>query len=59
MSWEGDVNGTQAYVLEEHLLVLLKIRSHQDQEDKQPCALTVYANEAADRLAGAGDARRR
>jgi len=53
-SWEGDVNGTQAYVLEEHLLVLLKIRSHQDKEDKKPCALTVYANEAADKLAGAG-----
>ena len=52
--WDGDVNGTQAYVLEEHLLVLLKIRSHQDKEDKMPCALTVYANEAADRLAGAG-----
>ena len=53
-SWDGDVNGTQAYVLEEHLLVLLKIRSHQDKEDKKPSALTVYANEAADRLAGAG-----
>ena len=53
--WDGDVNGTQAYVLEEHLLVLLKIRSHQkEEEDKVPCALAVYANEAADRLAGAG-----
>ena len=53
--WDGDVNGTQAYVLEEHLLVLLKIRSHQkEDEDKVPCALAVYANEAADRLAGAG-----
>jgi hypothetical protein len=27
--WDGDVNGTQAYVFEDHLLVLLKIRSHQ------------------------------
>ena len=54
-SWEGDVNGTQAYVFEEHLLVLLKIRSHQKVgEDKVPCALAVYANVAADRLAGAG-----
>ena len=53
--WDGDVNGTQAYVFEEHLLVLLKIRSHQKVgEDKVPCALAVYANVAADRLAGAG-----
>ena len=31
--WEGDINGTQAYVLEECLLVLLKIRSHQPKGD--------------------------
>ena len=52
--WDGDVNGTQAYVLHEHLLVLLKIKSHQPEGEDRPCKLAVYANEAADRLAGAG-----
>ena len=31
--WAGDINGTQAYVLEDYLLVLLKIRSHQPKGD--------------------------
>ena len=52
--WGGDINGTQAYVLEEHLLMLLKVRSHQPEGEKKPCALAVYANEAADHRAGAG-----
>jgi len=53
-SWEGDINGTQAYVFEEYLLVLLKVRAHQPEGVKKPCALAVYANEAADEWAGAG-----
>ena len=54
MSWEGDINRTQAYVFKEHLLVVLKIRSHQPEGEKNPCALAVYVNEAADHHAGAG-----
>ena len=53
-SWDGDINGTQAYVFEEYLLVVLKVRSHPPEGVKKPCALTVYANEAADEWAGAG-----
>ena len=44
--WAGDINGTQAYVLEEYLLIMLKILSHQPEGEKEPCALAVYANEA-------------
>ena len=53
-SWEGDVNGTQAYVFEEHLLVVLKVRSHPPEGVNEPCALTRYANEASDVRAGEG-----
>ena len=52
--WDGDVNGTQAYVFREYLLVVLKIRSHQKEGEALPCKLAVHANEVADRLAGAG-----
>ena len=31
--WAGDINGTQAYVLEDYLLVLLKIRSNQPKRE--------------------------
>ena len=52
--WDGDVNGTQAYVFREYLLVVLKIRSHQKEGEALPCKLAVHANEAAERWAGAG-----
>ena len=52
--WVGNVNETQAYVFREHLLVVLKIKSHQPEGEDVPCRMAVVANEAADELAGAG-----
>ena len=52
--WGGDRVGTQAYILMTHQLVVLKIRSHQEEGGAVPSGFTVAANELADECARRG-----